>query len=133
MMTEEMDKKDSGKATSYGRWHVPSKGCGFAIASSPSALDMYKWAYNWNSLCDCEVLAVTNDKETREIIQQSMGFKVKHTKLMEQMKSMMDTGPCYVNAKFTFKDEESKNKFMDILNSDDGLKVTRAWPGCQFN
>ena len=27
-MTQEMDAKDSGDCTSYGRWHVPSEGYG---------------------------------------------------------------------------------------------------------
>lgn len=81
-LTEEMDKNDSGKCTSYGRWHVPSQGCGCAIASSPSVLDMYKWAFNWDSLCDCEIIPVTEDVETRNIIKSKPDFSVKHKKLM---------------------------------------------------
>lgn len=130
-MTEEMDKVDTGKCTSYGRWHVPSQGCGYAIASCPTGFDMYRWAFNWNALCDCYISPVTNDQDTREIIQQSMGFKVKHAQIMEHMKQFMDSGPCYVNAKFTFKDTEKKQKFIDILKGEDGLVVTRAWSGCQ--
>ena len=88
-MTKEQDNQDSGACTSYGRWHVPSQGCGYAIASCPSALDMYKWAHNWNSLCDCFICPVTGDVETRDIIKQGFGFAVKHSKLMEQMKELM--------------------------------------------
>lgn len=84
-MTEEQDKNDSGLCTSYGRWHVPSLACGYAVASSPSAVDLYKWAHNWNSLCRVEISPVTKDKETREIIQQSLGYKFKHKTLTEQM------------------------------------------------
>jgi len=130
-MTEEQDKADPGKCTPYGRWHVPSQGCGYAIASAPSGFDMYRWAFNWNSLCDCFIFPVTNDRETREIIRQSMGFAVKHARIMEHMKQFVDSGPCFVTAKFTFKDQELKHKFLDILKGEDGLVVTRAWPGCQ--
>lgn len=131
-MTEEQDKQDSGACTSYGRWHVPSQGCGYAIASCPSSFDMYKWAHNWNSLCDCFICPVTGDAETRSIIKQGFGFAVKYSKLMEQMKELMvHSGPCFVNAKFTFKDHENKQKFLKLLASDDGLAVTRKFPGCE--
>ena len=36
-----------------------------------------------------------------------------------------------VSAVFTFKDVESKNKFITFCNGDRGLSITRAWPGCQ--
>lgn len=131
-MTQDQDQQDSGACTSYGRWHVPSQGCGYAIASCPSALDMYKWAHNWNALCDCYITPVTGDEDTREIIRNGLGFQVKHAQLMEQMKGLMKpSGPCYINAKFTFISEELKQKFLEILRSDDGLKVTRDWPGCE--
>ena len=84
-MTLEADKADSGVCTSYGRWHVPSQGCGFAVASSPSACDIYKWAYNWNSLCDCEIIPVTTDSETRKIIRERPGFDQKHSSIMKQL------------------------------------------------
>ena len=87
-MTEEMDQTDAGNCTSYGRWHVPSLGCGYAIASSPTVKDVYKWAYNWNELCDCTITPVTCDNETREIIKMGFGYEVKHAKLMEQLKMM---------------------------------------------
>ena len=80
---------DSGLCTSYGRWHVPSQGCGFAIASTPSAFDIYKWAYNWNALCDVEIIPVTRDEQTREVIKGGMGFQFKHNMLMEEMSEMM--------------------------------------------
>ena len=62
------------------------RGVVMLIASCPSALDMYKWARNWNSLCDCFICPVTGDGETRSIIKQGFEFAVKHSKLMEQMK-----------------------------------------------
>ena len=88
-LSEEDDKNDSGNCTSYGRWHVPSQGCGFAIASSPSALDLYKWAYNWDALCDVEIVPVTRDEETREIIKSGLGFDEKHRFLMERLKNQL--------------------------------------------
>ena len=36
-----------------------------------------------------------------------------------------------VKAVFTFKDQESKDKFIDFCNGDNGLSVTRSWEGCQ--
>ena len=36
-----------------------------------------------------------------------------------------------VSAVFTFKDNVSKNKFIDFCNGDNGLSVTRGWKGCQ--
>jgi hypothetical protein len=88
-MTEDQDKNDPGKCTSYGRWHVPSQGCGFAIASSPTVFDLYKWAYNWNSLCDVSIHPVTKDEDTREIIKGGFGYAVKHKQLMEKMSTLM--------------------------------------------
>ena len=84
-LSEEDDKKDSGNCTSYGRWHVPSKGSGFAVASCPSAFDIYKWAHNWNSLCDVEVIPVTRDEETRNIIKTDPNYETKKRMLMDSM------------------------------------------------
>lgn len=39
--------------------------------------------------------------------------------------------PYTVSALFTFKDNESKNKFITFCNGDKGLSVTRAFEGCQ--
>lgn len=36
-----------------------------------------------------------------------------------------------VVAQFTFKDIESKQKFVDFCNGEKGLHITRSWPGCQ--
>mgnify|MGYP001203430593 CR=1 FL=1 len=36
-----------------------------------------------------------------------------------------------VSATFEFKDASSKDRFIEFCNSDNGLKVTRAWPGCE--
>ena len=39
--------------------------------------------------------------------------------------------PYTVSALFTFKDNESKNKFIAFLNGENGLSVTRSYEGCQ--
>ncbi len=80
-MTQEMDTADSGNCTSYGRWHIPSEARGVAIASSPTAFDIYKWAYNWNKLCECNITPVTRDQDTRSIIRNGLGYESKHAKL----------------------------------------------------
>lgn len=126
-MTEEQDTADSGECTSYGRWHVPTEGCGYAICSAPSAEAVYKWGYNWVGLCKCEIQAVTGDKITREIIQSQPGFQEKHEALMEKLG--IETGPHYVTATFTFKDKEKKAEFTKIMKSPDGIAKTRAWKG----
>lgn len=87
-LSKDDDEKDPGNCTSLGRWHVPSQGCGYAIASSPTILDIYKWAYNWNSLCDVEVFPVTQDDETRDIIKGSFGYDFKHRILMDKMSKL---------------------------------------------
>ena len=73
-MTQEQDETDSGDCTSYGRWHVPSEGCGYAIASAPNAAAIYKWAYNWEPLCYCEIQGVTGDATTRAILRKAPGL-----------------------------------------------------------
>lgn len=87
-----------------------------------------EWAFNWDELCNVEVIPVTDDLTIRNIIKNQPGFHQRHKKLMAQM-GMDNTGPCFVTARFTFKTNESKIKFIDILNSPDGLKITRNWPG----
>lgn len=89
-MSKEQDSGDSGKCTSYGRWHVPSLGCGYAIASSPSVFDIYKWAFNWKELCDCTITPVTHDEVTRQIIKQQPGFEIKHKAIMGQMAKLYE-------------------------------------------
>ena len=37
----------------------------------------------------------------------------------------------YVTATFNFKDDDSQKKFLGVLSSEDGLKVTRAFKGCR--
>tara|TARA_Y100000748_G_C15425258_1_gene461059 strand:- start:15 stop:989 length:975 start_codon:yes stop_codon:yes gene_type:complete len=127
-MTEEQDEADGGDCTSYGRWHVPSEGCGYAIASAPSAAAIYKWAYNWEPLCDCEIQGVTGDATTRAILRKAPGFAAKHAALMEQLG--IETGPHHVTATFTMSSADKRAAFENILKSPTGLAKTRAAPGC---
>lgn len=126
-MTQEMDTKDSGECTSYGRWHVPSEGYGVAVASAPSAEAVYKWAYNWNELCNCQVQPVTTDEETRSVLREKPGFSEKHAALLKELG--IPSGPHYVTATFTLKNKEKKQEFLTILNSPNGIAKTREWPG----
>ena len=43
---------------------------------------------------------------------------------------MSDKSVHTASATFTFKNQASKTKFIEFCNGDDGLSVTRAWPGC---
>ena len=47
------------------------------------------------------------------------------------MDIMSGNSPHNVSATFTFKDVESKEKFIEFCNGEKGLSVTRAWKGCQ--
>ena len=88
-LTQEQDDQDSGKCTSYGRWHIPSTGSGYAIASSPSVIDIYKWAFNWKDLCDVIITPVTGDDKTRELIKSSLGFDTKYMMLTQKMQKLI--------------------------------------------
>lgn len=94
-LTQEQDEQDSGKCTSYGRWHIPSSGSGYAIASSPSVLDIYKWAYNWKDLCEVIISPVTGDNTTRTLIKGGLGFDMKHKVLNHKMRKMMKPSGCF--------------------------------------
>ncbi len=99
-MTEEEDKFDSGNCTPYGRWHIPSEGIGYAIVSSLTVKDVYEWAYNWSAMCECNVIPVTGDNDTRNIIQNCYGFDVKYNQLMQQLSKLqqpVDNDCCLPN------------------------------------
>ena len=84
-MTEEQDLEDAGNCTCYGRWHDPSDGSGFAVASSPDVLSLFKWARNWKELCDVSIYPVTDDLNSRMIIQQSYGFDAKYNIILNEL------------------------------------------------
>ena len=84
-LTEKADKQDAGSNTCLGRWHNLGTGSGIAICSSKSEEDLYKWAFNWASMCDCEVEPVVNDRECREVISGKPDFVKKQMLLMAKM------------------------------------------------
>jgi hypothetical protein len=90
-MTEAEDLDDAGKCTVYGRWHVPSDGTGVAVASSPDVISLYNWARNWKDLCDISIYPVTDDINTRLIIQQSYGFPAKYSMVMNELVKLEQT------------------------------------------
>ena len=84
-MSEKEDQQDAGNNRPLGRWHNLGLGSGIAICSSSSEEDLYKWAFNWASMCDCEVVPVVNDRECREVIKSKPDFAKKHQLLMAMM------------------------------------------------
>lgn len=84
-LTEKEDKQDAGNNTCLGRWHNLGLGSGVAICSSESEVDLYKWAFNWASMCDCEIVPVVHDRECREVITSKPDFVQKHARLLEKM------------------------------------------------
>ena len=79
-MTKEEDAQDSGENTCYGRWHNMGLGTGVAVCSSKSEFDLYKWAFNWNTLCDCSVTPVVSDTDCRENIKSKPWFAAANQK-----------------------------------------------------
>ena len=80
--SKEEDEKDAGENTCYGRWHNLGEGSGVAICSSKSQFDLYSWAFNWSSMCDCHIQPVVSDNDCRENIKSKPDFQRKHTELM---------------------------------------------------
>lgn len=85
-MSEADDKQDAGSNTCFGRWHNLGTGSGVAICSSKSEEDLYSWAFNWTSMCDCVIRPVVTDKECRDNIKSKPDFASKYAALMEKMK-----------------------------------------------
>tara|TARA_B100001059_G_scaffold235975_1_gene284007 strand:+ start:2701 stop:3369 length:669 start_codon:yes stop_codon:yes gene_type:complete len=84
-LTADLDANDAGSNKCLGRWHNLGMGSGIAVCSSKSEEDLYKWAYNWASMCDCDIVPVVHDSECRAVIQSKPGFARKHALLMAKM------------------------------------------------
>ena len=67
-MSRDQDESDAGKNTCLGRWHNLGNGSGVAVCSSKSEVDLYSWAFNWNSMCDVKFTPVVSDDECRRNI-----------------------------------------------------------------
>ena len=76
-LTKEQDEGDAGNCTPLGRWHLIGEGSGIAIASAKSEEDLYKWAFNWTGICDCEVVPVLTDAQSRKLIKSKPDFEKK--------------------------------------------------------
>lgn len=84
-MTEAQDKGDAGACTNYGRWHNLGNGSGYGIASAPSEAALYKWCFNWASMCEIQITPVTKDKTQRDVIKNKPGYEGKLKALMAKM------------------------------------------------
>lgn len=84
-LSEEEDKGDAGACRPLGRWHDIGEGSGMAIAAAKSEADLFAWAFNWTGICDCKVVPVLTDKQSRKLISEKPDFEFK---LAEVKKSM---------------------------------------------
>ena len=76
-LTKEQDEADCGNCRPLGRWHDLGTGCGFAIAAARSEEDIYKWAFNWAEMCDCEIVPVLTDAQCRAVISGKADYQQK--------------------------------------------------------
>ncbi len=84
-LLEEQDRADAGKCRPLGRWHDLGTGSGMAIACAKSEEDIYEWAYNWTQICDCEVVPVLTDLQSRKLIKSKPDFEQKLDALRKSM------------------------------------------------
>ena len=84
-LTQEQDEGDSGNCRPLGRWHDLGTGSGLAIAAARSEEDVYKWAFNWAEMCDCQIVPVLTDSQARSVIKNKAGFQEK----LEAVKASM--------------------------------------------
>ena len=84
-LTESQDTADSGNCRPLGRWHNLGQGSGMAIAAAKSEEDIYSWADNWVGMCDCEIVPVLTDKQSRKLISSKPDFHVKLDQVIKQM------------------------------------------------
>lgn len=84
-LTEEQDKGDAGNCRPLCRYHDLGTGSGLAIAAARSEADIYKWAFNWASICECKVTPVLTDLQCRKIIKEKPDFEQKLEAVKAQM------------------------------------------------
>ena len=84
-LTQEQDQGDSGNCRPLGRWHDLGTGSGLAIAAAKSEEDIYKWAFNWAEMCDCNIVPVLTDLQCRQVIRSKDDFQQK----LDQVKASM--------------------------------------------
>ena len=84
-LTQEQDEGDSGNCRPLGRWHDLGTGTGMAIAAARSEADIYKWAFNWAGMCNCKIVPVLTDAQSRSIIRSKADFDKKLQAVVAQM------------------------------------------------
>lgn len=95
-MTEEDELRITGDCTCFGRWHNPSDGSGYIIASCPNVMSLYRWIRNLSDLIDFSIYPVIDDIDARQIIRQSYGFDAKYDNLLfEIMKLEQPSKKCF--------------------------------------
>lgn len=67
-MTPEDDAADLGDGLRLiGRWHDLVSFTGAAICETDDPAAVHRWILNWNSVIDCDSVAVLDDEEARAV------------------------------------------------------------------
>lgn len=85
-LTKEQDEQDSGNCRCLGRWHDLGNGSGFAVAGARNEKDIYRWANNWASMCECKIVPVLTDRQARAVIRQKPDYEKKLRAVQKSMK-----------------------------------------------
>ena len=93
-LSKEQDEADSGNCRPLGRWHDIGGGSGMAIAGAKNEEDIYKWAFNWTEICDCHIVPVLTDKQSRVVIQSKPDFQQKLEQVKKSMAPPSKVGLC---------------------------------------
>lgn len=84
-LTKEQDEQDAGNCRPLGRWHDIGTGSGMAIATAKSEADIYAWAFHWTEICQCEIVPVLTDTQSRKLISSKPDFESKLKSVKESM------------------------------------------------
>jgi hypothetical protein len=84
-LSEEEDKQDAGNCRPLGRWHDLGTGSGMAVAVAKSEADIYAWAFHWTEICQCEIVPVLTDSQSRKLISSKPDFESKLKSVKESM------------------------------------------------
>lgn len=90
-LTEQQDEGDAGNCRPLGRWHDLGEGSGMAIAAAKSEADLFAWAFNWTAICDCKVVPVLTDAQSRKIISSKPDFESKLNQVMKEFSGEQTT------------------------------------------
>ena len=84
-LSQEEDTKDAGNCRPLGRWHDLGTGSGMAVACAKSEADIYAWAFHWTGICQCEIVPVLTDTQSRKLISSKPDFESKLKSVKESM------------------------------------------------